>query len=363
MIYATNFTLTQALQLVALVPCLLVILYLLFNARNRFLVIIPILYFLSLALWLLNGILPAFVNYKNAHDLQIFMILGSSFIPSLSFLLIFQFILNRIPPAIYWSVLLIPLLALSPFVYLMVHDQILCIDYSVCFPSQSAYYINHVIISAFVFILITLIFARKFKEIAGSKSSKRYKYWLVISLVLYNIVMLLISLLFVAEKLTKADYDFAITMIAIAFIYMVITSIFRVFTDLFDIKHSRMAIGTTGLTKYEQSIAIKAEDMLEQEKIYRYLEFNRAYFADTLGVAEHILSHVVNIEFKKSISELANDYRIKEAKELLSATNEPITTVSFDVGFSSITSFNRVFKEMVGMSPSEFRENSKKQII
>jgi AraC-like DNA-binding protein len=356
-----NFT--QALQMVALAPCLLVIIYLIITARHKELAIIPALYFLSLASGLLYFLVPAFLNYSNHQNLQFIFAMGDIFVPTLSFLLIFQFILNRIPPITYWLILLVPAIATAPFVYNTIYGDQLCIGMDVCFPSISAFYINNVVISSFIFILLILIVARRSGEIIGNDELRKYKYWLVISLIIYNIILLVLDLATAQEIVNPANYAFAKTMVKIAFIYMVMTSIFRVFTDLFDIKPLHLHLRKTTLTKYEQELALKIDKLLEENKIYREQGFNRAKLAQILNISEHLLSKIINIEFKKSFSDIANQYRIREAKELLITTQTPVTSISFDVGFNSIASFNRVFKAATGKSPTEYRDDMAKEII
>ncbi len=36
----------------------------------------------------------------------------------------------------------------------------------------------------------------------------------------------------------------------------------------------------------------------------------------------------------------------------------PVTQIAFDVGFNSLASFNRVFKETTGQSPTEYRASA-----
>jgi two-component system response regulator YesN len=48
---------------------------------------------------------------------------------------------------------------------------------------------------------------------------------------------------------------------------------------------------------------------------------------------------------------------VEEAKGRLIGEETPITTIAFDVGFNSIPSFNRVFKHITGLSPSEYRSH------
>jgi AraC-like DNA-binding protein len=42
--------------------------------------------------------------------------------------------------------------------------------------------------------------------------------------------------------------------------------------------------------------------------------------------------------------------------ELLRETSRPVTEICFDVGFSSLGTFSRTFKAVVGESPSVYRE-------
>jgi AraC-like DNA-binding protein len=48
--------------------------------------------------------------------------------------------------------------------------------------------------------------------------------------------------------------------------------------------------------------------------------------------------------------------RIEKAKELLLNPNARVSEIVFEVGFRSITHFNRIFKRHVGKSPTEYRE-------
>jgi AraC-like DNA-binding protein len=47
--------------------------------------------------------------------------------------------------------------------------------------------------------------------------------------------------------------------------------------------------------------------------------------------------------------------RVERAQDLLRATNLTVTEVCMTVGFTSLGSFSTRFRELVGVSPSEFR--------
>lgn len=359
--YNTVLTFTQSLQLVALAPCFLVIVHLASSVASKKLIVVPILYFLSLSYGFIYYLIPAFHQTEDIGWTNFILLFGESFIPSLSFLLIYQFLSNKMPPAAYWSVVLIPILATSPFVYNAVFRDELCLTTDICFSSSYAMHLNNVVFSAFIFMLITFLIARLSPNLDSNKIISRHKYALIITLIIFNLLLLGLDLKYIQEAVDNENYIFFKTLIKLSFIYIVISSIFRVFSDIFDISPEKLSTHKIPLDPKDMEIALRAEKLLREEKVYREMGFNRASFAEKLGVKEHQLSRIINLKFDKSFSEIANEYRMVEAKELLSQTDMPVTTISFDIGFNSITSFNRVFKTMVGSSPSGYREESKKE--
>jgi AraC-like DNA-binding protein len=64
--------------------------------------------------------------------------------------------------------------------------------------------------------------------------------------------------------------------------------------------------------------------------------------------------------FKKStglhFTEYVSRVRVERAKNLLLNRNLRISEIAYEIGFQSLTHFNRVFKQIMGQSPTEFRE-------
>ncbi len=65
-------------------------------------------------------------------------------------------------------------------------------------------------------------------------------------------------------------------------------------------------------------------------------------------------------KFKESAGMTFTSYlartRVEAAKELLVNPQVRVSEIAFEVGFQSLTHFNRVFKEVTGMSPTQYRE-------
>jgi YesN/AraC family two-component response regulator len=102
------------------------------------------------------------------------------------------------------------------------------------------------------------------------------------------------------------------------------------------------------------------------------LEFEeKKYFTDNLaslsdlakkiGESPHHVSQVMNEKLNKSFFEVLADYRVEEAKKILTGDQKDKITVeeiSEMVGYNSKTAFNNVFKKLTGKTPSEFRRLS-----
>lgn len=74
-----------------------------------------------------------------------------------------------------------------------------------------------------------------------------------------------------------------------------------------------------------------------------------------VGYSSHYLSRkfqdYMGMNFKKYLLM----FQVSRAREALAHTDRKVSDVAFDCGFKSMVSFNRVFKEVTGMTPTEFR--------
>jgi AraC-like DNA-binding protein len=97
--------------------------------------------------------------------------------------------------------------------------------------------------------------------------------------------------------------------------------------------------------------------MFQVEKIYRNGRMSLDSLAERLGLQPHQLSAIVNSRLGRSFTELVADYRVEEIKKRLSdpAEKANILNIAYDAGFGTKASFNRIFKERTGLTPSEFR--------
>jgi len=344
------FTLSQAFQMMTLAPCLLVIIYLLLTTPNKRMVAVPVAYFISLGCSLLMPLLTGILSHNSA--LLEALKLGESFGTALSYLFIIQLITGSIASS-YYLILAVPAIGGSGFIIASQISDEMCIS-GACLPSSYGIVYYNMFSSSLIFMLLIFFISRSFSSLPDTDKRKKHKYWLIIALVGMNLILLLLNLAKISFSLGEDAYILSESTIRLSFIYIVLTSMLRVFTDSFaDIKP--VLARKTTLSAREEEIAQKIEKMMIEGKIYRELELSRVKLSDMLGIKEHQLSAIISVAFKKSFSEYINYYRIEESKQLLKEHGHSVTAISYDVGFNSLTSFNRVFKEMTGLSPSEYR--------
>ncbi|WOR14690.1 helix-turn-helix domain-containing protein [Hyphomonas sp. FCG-A18] len=78
--------------------------------------------------------------------------------------------------------------------------------------------------------------------------------------------------------------------------------------------------------------------------------------ARRIGAPARQLSEAINETFGESYSKQMNRRRIDRAKNLLAQHQDmPITDIMFESGFQTKSSFNKEFRAIAGMSPTEYR--------
>ena len=83
--------------------------------------------------------------------------------------------------------------------------------------------------------------------------------------------------------------------------------------------------------------------------------------ADKLGITDRQMRRVFHEEFGVSPVEFWQTQRLLLAKQLLTDSNMPVTSVALASGFQSLRRFNALLKERYRMSPIELRKSQKKQ--
>lgn len=104
----------------------------------------------------------------------------------------------------------------------------------------------------------------------------------------------------------------------------------------------------------EPPLVHKAREYIQQHKME---PLSLATVAQASGAS---VFHFCKV-FKKATGLKFTDYvarvRLEDAKTQLLNPNRRISEIAYDVGFQSLTQFNRMFKRVFGQSPTEFRSH------
>lgn len=352
------FSILDALQLVGVFPCLFIIGFLCIASRRHRRIILPVSYFLVLGVGLCLPLVPIFFPHV-AVEFYAGMQWVRSLLPALAFLLIMQLMRAHVPEPRYWLIL-IALMAMNGFSYGLVGKEGYCLASEQCYPAEAMQSVISIVSTGVIFLILMPIVMRRYRMDETNKVNRAQKYWLILALILLHLSLPATELFLLTEQLTPTQYMAIRTVIVFSFIYLVMTSLFRVFDDALQSRYSRQRKAMRDrLSDTDRAFAKRIDTWMVTEKPYRTMGYSREACADALNVPEHKLSRLLNLYYDKNFNEFVNYFRIEEAKErLLNEAKTTVTVVAFEVGFNSIASFNRVFKEMVGVSPTAYRKDA-----
>ncbi len=100
------------------------------------------------------------------------------------------------------------------------------------------------------------------------------------------------------------------------------------------------------IVKAKRFVSAHLDEKLSLEKV-----------AHHVGVSPYYFCKVFKQSTAMTLTEFVNRRRVEWAKRRLLNPRARVTEVAFDVGFQSISQFNRSFLKYVGESPTRYREN------
>lgn len=118
-------------------------------------------------------------------------------------------------------------------------------------------------------------------------------------------------------------------------------------------KYQRSGLKKKDIKGYMEQV----ENHMENIKPYLDRELTIYNLSRQLDIPRHILSEIINEHMGKNFYNLVNDYRVEEVKMRLESPEYKhltILAIAFDSGFNSKSSFNTIFKEKTGSTPSEY---------
>ncbi|MDT8427474.1 MAG: helix-turn-helix transcriptional regulator [Pseudomonadales bacterium] len=112
-------------------------------------------------------------------------------------------------------------------------------------------------------------------------------------------------------------------------------------------------------TRSDKALLQRLYEAMETDQLYAKTGLTITDLASALHMQEYMLRRFINKKLNyRNFNQFLNEYRIKKATERLLQPGEPgfqISSIALDVGYASLSSFNKSFKELHGVTPSVFR--------
>lgn len=111
--------------------------------------------------------------------------------------------------------------------------------------------------------------------------------------------------------------------------------------------------------KTVDSLTHELNKLMKEEKLYTNPDLNLNDLAKRLNTSRNTLSQYLNQCLKTNYIDYINRLRVEELKRLLLDSQKSYLTIQAlaeEAGFPSKTTYNRLFKQFTGVTPSEFRK-------
>ncbi len=111
------------------------------------------------------------------------------------------------------------------------------------------------------------------------------------------------------------------------------------------------------ITKADLEFRDKLDHFMLVDKPYLNGKLSLIELATQMNTTSHYISHILNNVIHSNFYDYVNRYRVEEIKNRLAGEDAEKFTLlglAYESGFNSKASFNRVFKNITGLSPSEY---------
>ncbi|OHU84905.1 MULTISPECIES: helix-turn-helix domain-containing protein [Pseudoalteromonas] len=119
---------------------------------------------------------------------------------------------------------------------------------------------------------------------------------------------------------------------------------------------------TRATTLSEQKMAqisAKLKKVMFEDQMFMDEELSLNKLSNAIGISENHISETLSQHLQMNFFHFVNSYRIELAKTLLLTTDKLVSTIVYEVGFNSKSTFNTAFKKQTNLTPSAFKKQEK----
>lgn len=123
-------------------------------------------------------------------------------------------------------------------------------------------------------------------------------------------------------------------------------------------QYSPTQSGNNNAKAVDPAIIERLEFLMVEEKLYAQPGLTIADLAERLSMQEYKLRRLINQSMQyRNFNQFLNNYRIEAASSQLLQSEDPVSSIALGVGYSSLSVFNKAFKDRFNMTPTEYRNS------
>lgn len=204
-----------------------------------------------------------------------------------------------------------------------------------------------------------IIISRRAAILRLTRSSILYRSGLVAALA--AVAVYILDILF--ASMVRMGF-LSIWLVELRLAIMVVLFAFALFAiaKLFLRPNSKKSKGKVARIESDDEAALRLNSLMETERLWANESLSQRALSEAIDVPVYRLRRIIRgyLGFANFRAYL-NDQRIRHAKHLLSQSDLSIIEVAFEVGFGSLSSFNRAFKAALGTTPMTWRKHNKQR--
>lgn len=212
----------------------------------------------------------------------------------------------------------------------------------------------------FIWLFICLMLTLRATYIYLFSSKKQIKY-----IFIYLIFGGILAVSLILSNFTENNVHYKINMLAMTGLLITLAVMtvrdpgfyLRMRRKSSEIRYNRSQLNSLNV----EGIMARIGDLMSMDHMYRDSELTIEKLSATLNITRQQLSEIINSKYGQNFNRFLNAYRLQAAMEELTTDREStIIMIAMNCGFNSKSTFNKVFQEATGMTPSQWRREDRK---